>query len=456
MLNLNFLTARSRAARICMPKILISNFTQNPDHFLFDGVKTHNHELVQTLLEAQCNLSMLVSVDKLNNAPPLKPVNHFMLNNREWLLRRSILEKDLFKLKLIKSFFHRNTACFDGSELLFSPFSQWGLMDKIYVEELLKRKSTSYYKIRKKLWNIPDYRDYNLFIQNYPFPVCTKEIPSAIFIHDLIPLTHPHLVKTGLSKKCFNLINLIIKQYNHILVISEDTKLTLLRYFDIDEKKIEVVYQSVDSNVEQYNDIEATSILTPLNLMPKKFLLYVARFEPRKNHERLINAYQSANVDLPLVLVGRLDSSKWMLPPSIKKMMMFPKRLGQNVVELGGHKKIIWLEEVTGLTLSVLYRSAKGLIYPSLAEGFGLPIVEAFAHGCPVAAANCTAIPEISGNAALFFNPYCIKEMAKAMAVLCHDADWCTELADLGRARATHFSREQYKKRLMNSLASYF
>ncbi|KTC84912.1 glycosyltransferase family 4 protein [Legionella brunensis] len=433
-----------------MSKILISNFTLSPDHFPFDGVKTHNSELIQTLSESKYPVSLLLSADRLYRTHTLSPFNQFLLNNREWHLQSSILTKKRLKKRLFKSFIRRKLTHFDAKNLDLTSFPAWSGLDKIYMEELLKRKATTYYNMRKKLWQIPHFTDFNLFLQNYPFPVLVKNIPNILFIHDLIPLTHPHLVNFS-PRSWFNLMKAMIKRYDRILAISEHTKLSLLTHFNVDEKKIDVVYQSVHSNAEQYSNVDTTAILNPLGLKPKEFLLYVARLEPRKNHLRLMEAYQYANVNMPLILVGRLDTHNLILPPGIKKLIESP----QSTIKLNRQKKIVWLSEVSNLTLSALYQSAKGLIYPSEAEGFGLPIVEAFTYGCPVAAANTTAIPEVTGNAALLFNPYCIKDIAKAMTSLCRDTNLCTHLADLGQVRATYFSREEYRNRLLNTLSSY-
>lgn len=442
-----------------MTKILIPNFTLTPDHFTFDGVKTHINELVQVLLGTSCSISMLLSVKKLSKDGGFNPLGQFLINNlspKEWILI-SNAKRRVSKIRLIKSALCCRTIDFNGHNLATTLFGEWSKLDKIYMEELLKKKALTYYSCRRKLWEIKGFNTYDLCLQSYPFPIIAKHIPNVAIVHDIIPLTHPHLVASSFPKKN-RLMKTILERYDRILTVSEYAKLSLLDYFDLDERKVEVVYQSVGSPHETDRDINA--IPAHLGLEHQRFLLYISRLEPRKNHARLIEAYQCADVNIPLVIVGQIDAKKWMVPESIRKLVGLPvkksplaERVNENIIQLTDKKKIIWLNEVSSLVLAQLYRSARGLIFPSEAEGFGLPVVEAFTYGCPVAAANTTATPEIAGNAALLFNPYSVKDIANAMFDLCHDDSLCAQLSQLGFIRAAFFSRDAYQKRLMTNLS---
>jgi hypothetical protein len=178
----------------------------------------------------------------------------------------------------------------------------------------------------------------------------------------------------------------------------------------------------------------AHAILAELNLRPGRYLLYPANFWHHKNHELLFTAFgmarqQGLPPDVRLVCTGTAaeQARQGVLANIILRM-----GLGQHIL-LPGY--------LNRESVACLLTNSAGIIFPSLFEGFGLPIAEAMAAGVPVACSNVTSLPEIAGEAALLFDPHVPEDVAHAMIKLVSDQDFVRGLVALGRARAAPFAR---------------
>ena len=171
-------------------------------------------------------------------------------------------------------------------------------------------------------------------------------------------------------------------------------------------------------------------MLARLKVRPP-YVLFVGTIEPRKNLVRLVRAYRrvaSTGVPHALVLAGPLG---WHHESLMRELA------------LEGPGEVVLTGSLAPDELDAVYRAADVFVYPSLYEGFGLPVVEAMARGVPSVVSNTSSVPEVSGDSALGVNPRSIREIAAAIETLCTDVDLAERLAAQGRTRAERFSWDE-------------
>lgn len=278
-----------------------------------------------------------------------------------------------------------------------------------------------------------------LFVPAHTLPLIRKPgLKTVVTVHDLgaefLPGTHQ------LKQRLY--LNLMthyqLKSATHIIAVSEATKQDLIKKVGIPKDKITVVYEGY--NQELYRPIKGNKLSQTLKhykLEPQNYFLFVGTIQPRKNLERLIRAYAKTNVKA-LVLAG----GKGWLSEDIYKL---PKQLG-----IEDHVK--FLGYVPDKDLPALYSGAIAFLFPSLFEGFGLPILEAFSCGCPVLTSNTSSLPEVAGNAALLVDPYSIEEIAQGILSLTINHKLRTRLAKLGLEQVKNFSWQKAAEKTLEVL----
>ena len=218
------------------------------------------------------------------------------------------------------------------------------------------------------------------------------KIPTILALHDVQHLDLPENFE--FAEKIFRKFTYDrpALSADHVVTISEFSKNQILNNLKISAKKVHVIYNGVSSNFKDMNTSSNKA----------EFLIYPARDWPHKNHQRLFQAIRelkTENVETKLILTGK--------PPQV------PEDLKNNIENLG---------QVSVEKLNSLYQNAKGLIFPSLYEGFGLPIIEAMTYGCPVASSRYGSLPEICDDAAYLFDPTSVEEIKKAIIFLISDS----------------------------------
>lgn len=222
-----------------------------------------------------------------------------------------------------------------------------------------------------------------------------------------------------------------------IFAVSQFTKVELMRLEHVSGEHISVVPNGVDTDFFQpvRDEARREKIRTHFQL-PARFFLFVGNVKPHKNLRRLLLAYQSYAEErehpLALVIVGKaggFHTGEQHLQPLIEAA----ERVGQ----------VIFIGRVRDEALPVLYSLAEAFVFPSLYEGFGLPPLEAMACGCPVACARSASLPEVCGDAALYFDPKDVRDMAQALARISNAQEVREHLRRLGRKRVTAFSWER-------------
>jgi glycosyltransferase involved in cell wall biosynthesis len=259
----------------------------------------------------------------------------------------------------------------------------------------------------------------------------------VVTIHDLILTRFPTVRASTLAPWLYKVKNLAyqmviflaIKRSEKVIAVSNFTKNDIVEKFRTRSSKIEVTYEGVSSLshennslfVEKIDDrktLLSYNIITDENSSKSKFILYVGNAYPHKNLDNLLLVFLALHQKYPdyrLVLVGREDYFYKRLKEQARGLGLWHEDVPQSPVIFPGH--------VTDLELGVLYRNALFYVFPSRYEGFGLPPLEAMAKGCPVTSSDRSCLPEILGDAALYFNPDDKGDIFEKMEKMINDDD---------------------------------
>ncbi|TAK04090.1 glycosyltransferase family 1 protein [Patescibacteria group bacterium] len=261
---------------------------------------------------------------------------------------------------------------------------------------------------------------------NVPLGIRT---PFVVTIHDLILLDEPRSARAttraplvyGAKYAAYKVVLAhAIRASRGIIAVSEYAKRSILSHFpDVSPEKISVVYEGV-------TDLPPTHYPLPPSA---PYILHVGNSYPHKNLEMLLKAFvmvHKEHPDVTLVLAGAQDA--------------FSRRLEREAEALGIRDAVRFVANPDDETVSALYRDARAYAFPSRAEGFGLPGLEAMSAGVPVAAAQAGSLPEVYGDAALYFPPHDAAGMAEAMGTLLTDEPIRRQLRERGRERARRYS----------------
>jgi len=244
--------------------------------------------------------------------------------------------------------------------------------------------------------------------------------------YDRFPEEYPNRVAKGYYRFMFPIA---LRKSKRIIAISESTKRDLIELYKISPEKISVIYQGVDSRFYQDMSNEKNSMLKPL-YVDGDFALFVGLTRPRKNVDRLVRAFAkvlpSLKTGAKLVLAGKIDTR-----------FLDVRRLAER---LNISDSVVQLGFVSEDQLLALYKTACCFVFPSLYEGFGLPVLEAMAAGTPVITSRVSSLPEVAGDAALLVNPYNVDEIAEAMYKLFTDASFRDKLRQKGKERSKQFT----------------
>jgi len=228
-----------------------------------------------------------------------------------------------------------------------------------------------------------------------------------------------------------NLDKRYIKRANHIIAVSESTKSDLVNYLKIPESKISVIYNGVDHNVFKPYRVRPYHV----RLHYRQYILYVGSERRRKNLGRLFVSFAALKREFPdlmLVKVGSLGRCK-----------EFRSQTLETLSRLGITEDVIFVDHISELNLAYYYSSAALLAYPSLYEGFGLPLAEAMACGCPVVTSNTSSLPEVVGEAGIMVNPYDTRSLAQAMRQVLTDSELRDSMVRKGLEQSKKFSWER-------------
>lgn len=263
--------------------------------------------------------------------------------------------------------------------------------------------------------------------------------PLLATLMDAIPLSHPEWVTYPRKR----LVNAMWRRSahwaDHVVTISEFSRREVARHFRIPESRISVMPLGVDARWFEPADAGLQREVRLHLELPERFFLFVGTLQPRKNLDMLIRAHALLPADLrrevPLLVAGR---EGWGCDELVAKL------------KADAIPDVRWLRYVPDQYLPALFGMATALLFPSLFEGFGLPVLEGFASGVPVLASNGSSIPEVAGDAAVLLDPQDPGAWAASMEELLTSPTWLDELQTRGLQRAREFTWDRAADRLVD------
>ncbi len=255
-------------------------------------------------------------------------------------------------------------------------------------------------------------------------------LPTVVTIHDLAVLRFPYLFRAWFRWYGRTVIPRAARAARKVITVSQASKQDICELLGLPPERVAVVPNGVDSLALARGSVEQVRSRYAL---PAAFALTVGSLEPRKNMPRLLRAVtrlqqEPATRDLVLVHAGPRGWLEGEVLDALRKLRPRPA--------------VRFLGYVPQEDLGPLYRAARLLVYPSLFEGFGLPVLEAMACGCPVVTSNCAALPEVAGDAAVLVDPGSEEAIAEGIRLLWADAELRARLASQGKQRAAAFTWE--------------
>jgi glycosyltransferase involved in cell wall biosynthesis len=282
----------------------------------------------------------------------------------------------------------------------------------------------------------------------FPIPIRIEGAYNIYTIHDLVPLLMPSTTLDD-KKYTIDLLRELCRTADHIVTVSEHSRKDIIRVLGVPESRVSNTYQSVsisDDLLSRNEMDEGLDLEGAYGVTPGEYYLFVGAIEPKKNLRRLIDAYAASGSRRPLLVVGNLG---WQYEEDLKKLQeerfltysyrnrrIRPERMVRHIPYLSR-------EQLIGLL-----RNARALLFPSLYEGFGLPVLEAMLVGTAVLTSNAASLPEIAGEAACLVDPGDVASIARGIRALDRDNDLVSTLVARGRDRAQFFSPQAYATRL--------
>lgn len=260
---------------------------------------------------------------------------------------------------------------------------------------------------------------------------------SVVTIHDL----NFHNLASSMSYQKRSILRFFVtrsaQRADHIITVSEFSKKQIVEILDIPEDKVTVTYNAVRQKEYRPQPFEIVSEKYGLR---QPYILALSSFSPHKNMASLIKAFAILRKrefrDLHLVVVGHSPNGKGSLE--------------QLVQDLEIQDAVIFTGYVEDDVLPTLYAHAEAFVFPSLYEGFGIPVLEAFMYGAPVACSKAAALPEIAGDAACYFNPKNVEEMANVISQILCSGKLRKSLVDRGKEQVAKFTWEETARKTIN------
>ncbi|MEI6040024.1 MAG: glycosyltransferase family 1 protein [Candidatus Berkelbacteria bacterium] len=255
--------------------------------------------------------------------------------------------------------------------------------------------------------------------------------PQVVIIHDMATFLFPEQRGQEVSARHNKRVKKVCTKAKKIIAISESTKNDIIKFLKINPERIEIVGPGLTQFPEKGK--------LPSNLKSKSYILFVGTLEPRKNLKGLVQAYRLLSEDLrekyPLVIVG---AKGW--------------NTAFELEEIKETKGVNWLGYVSDADLGELYRQAAIFAYPSLYEGFGLPVIEAQQYGVPVLTSNISSLPEAVGDGGVQIDPLDINSIARGLQRLLEDKELAQSLGQKALEHAKKYSWEVSAQKILDIL----
>ena len=272
-----------------------------------------------------------------------------------------------------------------------------------------------------------------------PVNIFKTGIKSVVTIHDLIFERYPRQynpVDIFIYRKKFKYA---CKNADKIIAISNQTKQDIIDFYKIPEEKISVCYQSCNPMFSERITEEQKAAVRALYKLPERFYLYVGSVIERKNLLLICKALALSASSIPLVVIGNGGTYK----AEVKKYLA-AQQLNDKVIFLSEQPTAISSAAFqSAADFPAIYQQAIAMIYPSIFEGFGIPVLEAMCSGLPVITSNVSCMPETGGDAALYINPTDENELAAAMTAISTDNELVKNLIEKGNLHCKQFTQKK-------------
>jgi glycosyltransferase involved in cell wall biosynthesis len=290
----------------------------------------------------------------------------------------------------------------------------------------------------------------------WPLSIKVRGAPNIYTIHDMIPLKFPYFV-VDRGGRAVQLHSEVARQADHIITVSQSSKQQIVDLLDVPEDRVSVTYQPAPSLPLLEQERAERLVQNVYGVRSGEYALFLGAIEPKKNLKRLIEAFLLAGVDIPLLLAGPLG---WLYDEDLALLDVVGRQAHGRVVKgevfgnvLTGQIRddrppVRHLGYLPRHHVVALLQCARMFLFPSLHEGFGLPVLEAMQLGVPVLTSNTSSLPEVAGEAAVLVDPLSVSAMAREIERLTMDGDLRADLSRRGPMQAAKFSKENYRVRL--------
>lgn len=268
----------------------------------------------------------------------------------------------------------------------------------------------------------------------FPLKWNDKPIKKVVTIHDLIFMRYPEYYSFFDRKIHFWKFKKAAESADLVIAISEQTKADIIKFLKVPESRIRVVYQGCHHSFKEDKPQELLESVQDKFKIPKEFILNVGTIEERKN---LLNIVKSINnTEIPLVVVG-------------KKKEKYFKKVERFIIKNKLQNQVFFLENVSMEELAAIYKLAKIFVYPSVFEGFGIPVIESLFSGTAVITSNSSSLPEAGGKDSLYIDPDNIDDLKSKILFLWSNESERKLRVEKGLLYAQKFSDENIAKELM-------
>ncbi|MGE5324903.1 MAG: glycosyltransferase family 4 protein, partial [Actinomycetota bacterium] len=268
-------------------------------------------------------------------------------------------------------------------------------------------------------------------------------VKTVVTIHDLAHERYPEFSPRLEGMRMRKLVPWSARRADHIITVSEYSANDLVSLYGVPRNKITVVYQAPSDRFRPRDKQACKAQLQALYGIDSPFILYVGRVQVRKNLNRVAEAFagvRKSHPDLKLVIVGKPDLAYEKLLAKVDELAL------KDYVHFPGY--------IDGDRLPLFYNAAEMFVFPSIFEGFGLPVVEAMASGVPTITSRGSCLEEVAGDGALLVDPMSVDSIAHAMTQVLEDEGLCGQLIDRGLRRSAAFSTTEFAGTILDVYGS--
>ena len=280
-----------------------------------------------------------------------------------------------------------------------------------------------------------------------PLHIERTGIKTVVTVHDIIFERFPETYHFDERYVHRWKIKQACKVADAVIAISKQTKEDLINFYGVPENKIFISYQSCNPIFQQPISNDYKAIVKKRYQLPDRYFLFVSSIAPRKNLIAICRAMilLKDKINIPLVVIGNGKNEK----EEVKKLMQDNDIAGRLILlnEMAASKESAF---TTAGDFPAIYQQALALIYPSVFEGFGAPLLEAMWSGLPVISSNTSSLPEVAGDAALYFSPHDYELLAQHMLSVALNNSVTTVLRSKGFEQAQHFTTQKYADSIMS------